>query len=149
MHTGLGVRFRLIRAVTSTRRTIPMSCVRFDTLTIPRAVQGLLLFLIPYLPTMSCIDVRRSGLNLLAPPGKGMPMCGRRQKVLRPDRDPTRLSRSGRPLEMTGSRSWPVRRVGWRTRSGETKFASHGVPGMHGKTAFRQRADRRLHARVH
>ena len=56
MHTGLGVRFRLIRAVTSTRRTIPMSCVRFDTLTIPRAVQGLLLFLIPYLPTMSCID---------------------------------------------------------------------------------------------
>jgi hypothetical protein len=50
------------------------------------------------------------------------------------DRDPTRLSRSGRPLEMTGSRSWPVRRVGWRTRSGETKFASHGVPGMHGKT---------------
>ena len=29
-----------------------VSCVRFDTLTLPRAVQGLLLSLIPYLPTL-------------------------------------------------------------------------------------------------
>ena len=60
----------------------------------------------------SRVSIRRSGLNHVGAPG--MAMCGRRQKVLRPDRDPTAEARS--PPARSACFSHPVQ-MSQRARS--------------------------------